>query len=586
MEALFSLADPRIYHVNAFCVTGLPVDATDRELSRHLEKQRMAQKLHVKSEDNGRLFPPSEPPSPDAIREAAHHLKDPQNRLLHEIFWFWPLSGRTCRDDPALERLRQGDPNGAVKIWTAIENDPGSAVVGKHNLAVLYHRLALRQVASLVSAPPTQDGYERLKTTWQYAIVQWAQLLRSDTFWARIGARIQAIDDPRVTPAFALDLQSAMPIAICLIGAKAAVEFAQHGVVTRATFIVSILRKEFHPLVAIQAFQVAVAPALEAVKALCGVAEEEAKRAAEQGDRITQNLLADTKRSLDAVAVLFEPGGPAHDGPFDQVALAGMTCMILFANTTEKWEAAVPITEQLLTLAASESSKDHIRTNLEAARRNLEQQRLHTLLGPVVDLIETILKEPSPVRKLSRLKAEAWPRMAALQQQAGVSRGDVELVATRLGWALRVVGVDLFNDLHNWNLASEAINLAIQLAFSEELRAKLTDDRVALDRQKPKSQCFIATVAFESEAAPEVATLRLYRDTVLTKSSLGRAFVSIYYYLSPGIARTLEGSPRGRAVARWLLIPLVRTCRSALVRGGAFLGGSELSSTPGGNPHV
>ncbi len=586
MDALLSLADPRIYQANAFCVTGLPVDATDRELSRQLEKQRMAQKLHVKGDDIGRLFPSPEPPSPDAIREAAHHLKDPQTRLLHEIFWFWPLSGRTWRDDPALERLRQGDPNGAVKIWTAIENDPGSGVVGKHNLAVLYHRLALIQVASLVSAPPTQDGYERLKATWQYAILQWAQLLRSDTLWARIRARIRAIDDPRVTPAFALDLQSALPVAICLIGAKAAVAFAQHGVVSRAAPIVSVLRSEFHPAVAAQAFQAAVAPSLEAIKALCGAAEEEAKRGPEHGDRITQNLLAEAKRSLDAVAVLFEPGAPAHNGPFDQVALCGMACMIPFANTTERWEAAVPITEQLLTLAASESSKDHIRTNLEAARRNLEQQRLQTVLGPVVDLIETILKDPSPVTKLSRLKAEAWPRMAALQQQAGVSREDVELVATRLGWAFRVVGVDLFNDLHNWNLSSEAINLAIQLAFSEQLRAKLRDDRLALDRQKPKSQCFIATAAFGSETASEVATLRLYRDTVLTRSSFGRAFVRIYYCLSPRIARTLEGSPRGKVVARSVLMPLVRWCRSVLVRRGADGAVGELSTKPGGNSHV
>ena len=586
MEALFSLADPRIYQVNAFCVAGLPVDATDRELNRHLEKQRMAQKLHVKGDDNGRLFPPSEPPSSDAIREAAHHLKDPQTRLLHEIFWFWPLSGRSWKDDPALERLRQGDPNGAVKFWTAIENDPGSAAVRKHNLAVLYHRLALRLAASLVSASPTQDGYERLKTTWQYAILQWAQLLRSDAFWARIRARIQAIDDPRVPPAFALDLQSAMPIAICLIGAKVAVEFAQYGVVTRAAPIVSVLGKEFPSAVATQAFQMAIAPSLEAVKALCGVAEEEAKRAAEQGDRITRNLLAETKRSLDAVAVLFEPGGPAHDGPFDQVALAGMACMIPFANTTERWEAAVPITEQLLTLAASGSAKDTIRNNLEAARRNLEQQRLQTLLGPVVDLIETILKDPLPARRLSRLKAEAWPRMAALQQQAGVSREDIELVATRLGWAFRVVGVELFNEVHNWNLASEAINLAIQLGFSEELRAKLRDDRLALDTQKPKSQCFIATAAFENEAALEVATLRLYRDAVLTRSSLGRAFVSIYYYLSPRIARTLEDSPRGKVVVRLLLMPLVRRCRSVLVRRGADVAVGELSTKPGGNSHV
>lgn len=586
MEALLSLADPRIYQVNAFCVTGLPVDATDREVSRHLEKQRMAEKLHVKADDSERIFLPHEPPSLDAIREAAHHLKDPQTRLLHEMFWFWPLPDKSWRDDPALACLRHGDLNGAVKSWTAIEADPGSGVVGTHNLAILYHQLALNQVASLVSSPPAQDGYGKLNSYWQYATNQWTLLLRSDAFWGRVAARIRAIDDPRLTTGFADDLKSTLPIAICLIGAKATVSLVQHGLTARASPIASVLRKAFHPLVAIQAFQAAVAPSLETIKALCGAAEEEAGRSPEQGDRITQKLLAEAKRSLDTVAVLFESGDPAYDGPFDQVALCGMACMIPFANTTERWDVAVPITEQLLKLAVSQSTKERVQTNLDAARNNRDQKRLQTVLGPVIELIEVIMKEPAAARKLWRLKAEAWPKMAALQQRPEVSREEFELVATRLGWAFRAVGVELFNDLHAWDLASEAINLAIQLGFSEELRAKLRDDRLALDRQKPRSQCFIATVAFGSESAGEVATLRLYRDAVLTRSSFGRALVQAYYRLSPEIARMLQGSPRARAAVRRLLTPVVRGCRCALARHGALEGVSDLSVMPGGNSHV
>jgi hypothetical protein len=184
--------------------------------------------------------------------------------------------------------------------------------------------------------------------------------------------------------------------------------------------------------------------------------------------------------------------------------------------------------------------------------------------------MESIRNESSPVKKFSRLKAEAWPRVAALQQRADLSPEEFQLAATQLGWALGAVGVQLFNDFGSWAMASEAINLAMLVAHSEELRAKLKDDRLALDAQRPQSQCFIATVAFGSEDAQEVTTLRTYRDRVLMKSIGGRAFVRTYYRLSPGLARALKGNPRGKTIARWLLRPVVRRCQATLARCGAL----------------
>jgi len=41
--------------------------------------------------------------------------------------------------------------------------------------------------------------------------------------------------------------------------------------------------------------------------------------------------------------------------------------------------------------------------------------------------------------------------------------------------------------------------------------------------------CFVATVVYLSVTAPQVEALRDYRDNVLMKSSVGRAFVDFYY---------------------------------------------------------
>jgi hypothetical protein len=43
------------------------------------------------------------------------------------------------------------------------------------------------------------------------------------------------------------------------------------------------------------------------------------------------------------------------------------------------------------------------------------------------------------------------------------------------------------------------------------------------------SDCFIATVVYGNKQAPQVETLRQYRDNVLMQSAPGRAFVDFYY---------------------------------------------------------
>jgi hypothetical protein len=76
-----------------------------------------------------------------------------------------------------------------------------------------------------------------------------------------------------------------------------------------------------------------------------------------------------------------------------------------------------------------------------------------------------------------------------------------------------------------------------------------------------KSSCFIATAVFENPEAPEVVTLRVFRDGVLSKSIAGRLLVRAYYALSPGIARLISRSERLKKIARRILRPIVKYLR-------------------------
>jgi hypothetical protein len=69
--------------------------------------------------------------------------------------------------------------------------------------------------------------------------------------------------------------------------------------------------------------------------------------------------------------------------------------------------------------------------------------------------------------------------------------------------------------------------------------------------------CFIATAAFGSPMAPEVALLRAFRDSCLLTNSPGRLFVEVYYWISPPIADFISRDENLRQITRIILWPLV-----------------------------
>jgi hypothetical protein len=84
-------------------------------------------------------------------------------------------------------------------------------------------------------------------------------------------------------------------------------------------------------------------------------------------------------------------------------------------------------------------------------------------------------------------------------------------------------------------------------------------DQLGIKSPPKQEGCFIATACYGDMNAPEVLVLREFRDRRLLPSRVGRGMVSVYYTVSPRIARMLRRHPRvAQCIATWILNPIVR----------------------------
>ena len=84
--------------------------------------------------------------------------------------------------------------------------------------------------------------------------------------------------------------------------------------------------------------------------------------------------------------------------------------------------------------------------------------------------------------------------------------------------------------------------------------------KVVGEATEPSSEgagCFIATAAYGSYLAPEVFTLRQFRDEYLITNRPGQLFVALYYKYSPSIAEVIAQNEGLKIITRLLLTPIV-----------------------------
>ena len=375
-KILMQAAKSDLYKTNAFRISGLPIDATTRDISLQIDRIRMMKKYGGKITKSEGPFPLNPPPDSDNMREALQRLRDPERRLIDEFFWFWPHIIGQGKSDNALQAISSNNINKAKEIWIKHETMSSESNVSMHNLAVLSHLQALDLESEDNSTSINVKDKKMRDYYWLESLKRWKTLLNHEGFWKRLAERVIQLDDPRLTTGTVKRIRETLPVSLLFINANLAVKAAESGNNSEAKRHMKIIKDSgFDNAVIESALAKAITSIRNRIKTICNSADEEGDENPEKCIIIAEKVIIQTKKLLSILNVILPTDSPIRIGAHDEVALSTLGNIITFGNKTEKWKKPYELVKKILEIAISESARSRIQMNHDTIKSNYESDK-------------------------------------------------------------------------------------------------------------------------------------------------------------------------------------------------------------------
>lgn len=482
-ERLLAFASPAFYRQNAFRILGLPVDATTRTIATRMQKLQVLAGLGRTDPALKGPFAISPPPGDDALRAADRELGDPQARLLHELFWFWPCDGANGgSDDAGFTALAKGDVDGANRIWQVAVGKTPTAAPAKHNLAVLWHLLALSLERRLRSDTQDQSPTESLSKAWKAALLHWDEVVRAEVTWNALAARVLALNDERLSLDFVQMLRGALPHALVRINALLVVGYAQRGQLSMADAHLTWVLGSRLKMVDRGGF----------AQCITDGAKTHLRQLIEDKGRLTSS---DPKKGAESARALLtalrpfnelfktlesETGENSWCETVDEVAEMANRCQVAFhSKGGGDEETCLSILGEILALVHREGLRETLTDNIRTLRETIIQKALESWYEPA----NAIAESSSTAReRLARIEHELQARVAQVCRILDRHQYPKAEFLSHVGWLLRKIALDAWNNDKDSVTAFGALDLADPYATDAELKASIVQDRAALLR--------------------------------------------------------------------------------------------------------
>lgn len=507
-EALLVASHLGIYRENTFRITGLPVEATEREVKRQADKLKMLEDLGREPESR-HAYPLQPPPTADQIRAAIQRLRNPEQRLIDEFFWFWPERFGEGGSDPAMQSFLSGDAGTAMGIWQERAADTPNGAAARHNLAILYHLVALDWTEVDLCQPVDAEREEKIQHYWKESFSWWEVVATDPEIWSKVKERIAALGDPRLKSGFARRMETALPEALDKINAEIALRFAEASRLDLAEMHIRFMNETHQGLDDVEKTSALVLnPTRRRIQQHISASRDQAKSDSKSGLVAATHLIG-TCDPLQKLFELFHGSDSYHKTElFDEVAAAAFDCCVSYSKATKDHASSNNLLRQALEFATSVELRQRIQAYISNAP-----------LEPVYEeLIGIQQSDEVAFDRLAKIKGRVIPYIARLMEEDGREDETVNDLKDACAIVLRGISISAHNNDHDYPTALEAIQLALKLVVGEKHRAQFSEDFAAIQRTVAANTCHYCKV----NPSDQAKSVDMYGDVV-------RGFGSVRY---------------------------------------------------------
>jgi len=469
-----------LYRHNAFRVTGLHVDASNREVARHSDKLKMLEELGHGASANSSAYVLSPLPSVEDIKQALQRLKNPQQRLIDEFFWFWPEKFGESSNDPALQAIQNGDAQEAYGIWSQWEEDESMNFIGSHNIAIMFHMTALDWTVFHIADDVDEEREEKIKGYWRESFSRWEEMVTDERIWDSIKDRIRSLDDPQLKTGFARRMRDTLPEALDKVNAEVALKFAEQGRTSWAETHVQFMNETHQGLDDVEkTAELVLAPTRSRIKQFVSEAEDAIKAKAAQCSQDLFVFLGKVRPLLHLFELFYSSDSDVKSDIHDEVAEVCLKGAIAYQRASGENEIFLKLLRASQKTAVSISLRRRIEENIDIAEGNIRIKKLDPLFQELEKIQESA--EGSAWEKLEHIKTKVMPILMDILEDESIEEEMLERAYNSTAIVLRGISVDAYNNDNNFKTAKEAIQLAGELAKDPELVKKIKEDAKVVD---------------------------------------------------------------------------------------------------------
>jgi hypothetical protein len=479
LPQLLEVSNPDLFLKNAFRVTWLPTTASNREISRHADRLKMQAELGTGVVSVSSIFALDPPPSVDQVREAMNKLKDPKLRLIDEFFWYWPEDLEDPNSDPALAAVGRGDDETARTLWEKWESDPSRRMVASHNLAVMYHMLAIDWTLLDLNSPFDSGQTEKLKMCWERAFDRWETLATDDEMWDRLKDRIREINDPALPSGTARRLRDTLPESVDRVNAEFAVRYATARRFDMARWHVNFMKETHQGLDDTTKTSTEVlAPTKRRIEALTADFEKAIRNNVAGSLYAVKTLLDESSPYLQLFDLFHGEDSHERNEMFDQVASLCRSGLVPYYNETQDATGVVAMLTTTLAYASSISLREEIQESISTIQGNQDFAKVKEffdLLKKIGDLNTT------PAQRLARFKTSFQQEWDNFLMSTSLPSETLSQVSDSIAIFLRGLAIEANNEHNDTRTGLQGIQLASKYARSAEIRQRVAADLKALE---------------------------------------------------------------------------------------------------------